>query len=125
MSHGEVIGDVGDGHHALANITLDHFVLKPGQTGVLGFSSDHLHVGLEVELVRVLQVRPDGGSHPLHVLQADPTPPVRNLQLCRGELGFVCVEGGRVNIVKMVTKVSDGEFTGAEQTLVDLDLIPR
>ena len=124
----EMICDVGDGHQALTNITLDHFVLKPGQTVVLGsvlsLGSHLLHVGLEVELVRVPQVRPDGGTHPLDVLLTDLTPPVRNLQLGRGEPGLVGVEGRGVNIVKMVTKISNGEFTGAQQALVDLDLVP-
>ena len=73
----------------------------------------------------VPQVRPDGGSHPLHILQTDPTLPVRNIQLCRGELGFVGVEGGGVDIVKVVTKVSNGKLTRTQQTLMDLGLIPR
>ena len=113
MSDGEMIRDVGDGHHTVANITLDHFVLKPRQTAILGslLRSDDLHVGLEVELVGVPEVRPDGWPHPLHLLQTDSAPPVRNIQLGRGELGFVGVEGRGVNIVEMVTKVPNGEFT--------------
>ena len=117
MSDGEMIRDVVDGHHTVANITLDHFVLKPRQTAILGsvrvlsLSSDDLHVGLEVELVGVPEVRPDGGTHPLDVLQTDSAPPVRNIQLCRGELGFVGVEGCGVNIVEMVTKITNGELT--------------
>ena len=120
--------DVGDGHHTLAYLALDHSILKPRQTSVLGsllsLGLNHLHVGLEVELVSVPQVRPDGGSHPLNVLRADLTLPVRKIQLGRGELGFVGVEGGGVNIMKMVTEISNGELTRTQQTLVDFDLIP-
>ena len=115
MTDGEMIRHVGDRHHTGANITLDHFVLKPGQTAIpgslLSLRPDDLHVGLEVELVGVPEVRPDGRPHPLHLLQTDSTSPVRNIQLCRGKLGFVGVEGRGVNIVEMVTKVPNGEFT--------------